>query len=81
MSAAEKLQSEINHYLALLSDRKKKAVLTVVKSFVEQQELDLWDELSDNVKASIMRGLKQSKQGKGTPHHLVMKKYERWLKK
>ena len=81
MSAAEKLQSEINHYLTHLSERKKKAVLTVVKSFAEQEELDLWDELPEEVKASVLIGLEESNIGKGRPHSQVMKKYAKWLKK
>lgn len=81
MNASQKIDSEINRYLANLSDSKKKAVLTVVKSFAEQEEADLWDELPEEVKASVLRGLKESNEGKGTPHHIVMKKYERWLKK
>ena len=81
MSAAEKLQSEINRYLTHLSDRKKKAVLTVVKSFAEQEEMDLWDELPDEVKASVLISREQIKNGRYKTHDEVMKKYKKWLKK
>ncbi|MBD0294947.1 MAG: hypothetical protein ICV84_07070 [Flavisolibacter sp.] len=36
MSLAKPLDKEINQYLPLLSDRQKKAVLTVVKTFAEE---------------------------------------------
>ncbi|GDX53308.1 hypothetical protein LBMAG27_23550 [Bacteroidota bacterium] len=81
MSTARKIETEINHYLSHLSDSKKKAVLTVVKSFAEQEEKDLWDELPEEIKASVLIGLEESKSGKGKPHSAVMKKYSQWLKK
>ena len=81
MSAAEKIEKQISHYLAHLSDRKKKAVLIVVKSFAEQEEMDLWDELPDEVKASVLISREQIKNGRYKTHDEVMKKYRKWLKK
>ncbi len=40
---------------------------------------DWWDEISDAERASIERGLEDSKQGRVTPHKEVRKKYEKWL--
>ena len=44
MSAATKLDKQINEYLIQLNDKQKKAVLTVVKTFAEEQESDLWED-------------------------------------
>jgi hypothetical protein len=46
MSAAEKLDPQINNYLSQLNTQQKKAVLTVVKTFAaEQQEpADYWND-------------------------------------
>lgn len=41
MSAATKLDKQIYDYLIQLNDKQKKAVLTVVKTFAEEQENEL----------------------------------------
>jgi predicted transcriptional regulator len=38
---------------------------------------DFWDELSDHVKGSVDRGLKQSAAGETIPHEEVMKKFSK----
>ena len=43
------------------------------------QEDDFWDELPDEAKESIKRGLADLKNGKKKSHHEVMKKYKKWL--
>ena len=40
MSAASALDKQISNYLTQLNPRQKKAVLTVVKTFAEEQELE-----------------------------------------
>jgi putative addiction module component (TIGR02574 family) len=42
MSAATRLDKQINDYLIQLNNKQKKAVLTVVKTFAEEQENDIW---------------------------------------
>lgn len=44
MSAATKLDKQINDYLLQLNDKQKKAVLTVVKTFAEEQGNELWED-------------------------------------
>jgi len=46
MSAATKLDKQINDYLIQLNDKQKRAVLTVVKTFAEEQESELWEDAS-----------------------------------
>ncbi|MEP7168594.1 MAG: hypothetical protein ABI855_04435 [Bacteroidota bacterium] len=43
-------------------------------------ETDFWDELTDEQKASIDRGLKQLKEGKRIPLAKVKKKLSKWVK-
>ena len=47
-------------------------LLNEVKLLLGLSDYDFWNELSDPVKASIQRGLKQSEQGETTPHEKVM---------
>jgi hypothetical protein len=63
-----------------LSDKKKKAILTVVKTFAEEK-MTLWDLMPDEVRKGVERGMDQSKKGLGRSHREVMKKYSKWLKK
>jgi hypothetical protein len=45
MGVAKKLDQQINDYLGQLNPKQKKAVLTVVKTFAEEQlESDLWED-------------------------------------
>jgi predicted transcriptional regulator len=42
-------------------------------------ETDWWDDLSEEARKSIQRGLDDIKKGKVTPHNDLMKKYKKWL--
>jgi putative addiction module component (TIGR02574 family) len=44
MSVVTKLDKQINDYLIQLNDKQKRAVLKVVKTFVEEQENELWED-------------------------------------
>lgn len=80
MGHAQTIDNKIVAYLRLLSDKKKRTVLEVVKTFAED-ESDLWDEMPEEVRRSVKKGLKESEKGLGRPHEEVMKKYRKWLKK
>jgi hypothetical protein len=71
---------QIINYLGYLSEKKKKAVLSVVKTFAEET-LTLWDLMPDEVKKDVEKSLEESKKRAGRSHTEVMKKYSRWLKK
>ncbi len=71
---------QILNYLGYLSEKKKKAVLSVVKTFAEET-LTLWDLMPDEVKKDVELSIQQSKKGIGKSHDEVMKKYSKWLKK
>lgn len=80
METAKVLNKEINHYLEHLNTHQKEVVLSVVKTFA-QEENDWWNGVEDAAKESIARGLQQAKEGKVIPHDEVMKKYKKWQSK
>ncbi|MEO6732394.1 MAG: hypothetical protein ABIN01_14345 [Ferruginibacter sp.] len=79
MNAATSLDKEIAQYLAYLNERQKKTVLTVVKTFAEEQN-DWWDEMGHEQQHEIDKAITEMKEGKLTPHESVMKTYKKWLK-
>ena len=73
--------------IALIKKQTKKYLVTadekVVKMVYAMLEVDAqkdwWDDVSDEAKASIERGLKDAEAGRVTTHTDVMKKYKKWL--
>lgn len=80
MKQINAIDKEIISYLKLLSDKKKEAVLTIVKTFAEDT-YSLYDLMPQEVREDVDRSLEQSKNGEGKKHVDVMKKYDKWLKK
>jgi predicted transcriptional regulator len=76
MNAASILDKKIVQCLPHLSKKQKKTVLTVVKTFVEQQK-DWWDDISEEQQQAIDKSLEEMKAGKVTPHNKVMQKYKK----
>lgn len=63
-------------------DKADERVLKMVNALLlADQEDDWYEELSDDAKASIERGLEDVKNGRVTSHEVVMKKYKKWLTK
>lgn len=79
MAHADTIDLQILNYLGELSEKKKKAILAVVKTFAEEK-LTLWDLMPEEVRKGVERGIDQSKKGAGRTHEEVMKKYSKWLK-
>lgn len=78
--ADNNLDRQITQYLPQLNERQKKTVLTVVKSFMDEQK-DWWNEISEEQQHAIDHSLAEMKAGKLIPHDDVMKKYRKWQKK
>lgn len=79
MNAAATLDKEIAQYLANLNIKQKKTVLTVVKTFAQEQN-DWWDEIGQEQQHAIDQALAEMKAGKLTPQDEVMITYKKWLK-
>jgi len=60
MGAAKPLDRQISQYVSLLNDRQKQAVLTVVKTFVEETEAV---EYSDEFKKELDSRYEEYKSG------------------
>ena len=80
MNTATALDKEINQYLPQLNVKQKRTVLTVVKTFMEDQQ-DWWDEIGEEQQKAIDKALAEMKADKLTPHDEVMKRDKKWLKK
>ncbi|MGB3778364.1 MAG: hypothetical protein WA960_08385 [Tunicatimonas sp.] len=55
------------------------SVIDQINAILEQDENDFYDELTDEQKASVQRGLAQVTSGETIPHAEVSKIYQRWL--
>ena len=54
-------------------------ILEQINAILEQDEVDFYDDLSDEQKASAQRGLNQVKSGETVSHTEIKKMYEKWL--
>jgi len=60
-------------------DNADEKVVKMVHAMLEvDAQKDWWDDVSEEAKASIERGLRDSETGKVTSHKEVMKKYKKW---
>ncbi len=76
MTATEILRKRVKEYIDTADEKSLKMVQAMLEV---EEEYDWWDDLSDGAKASIAQGLKDTEEGKLTPHKEVMKKYKKWL--
>ncbi|MDQ3111103.1 MAG: hypothetical protein M3R17_14515 [Bacteroidota bacterium] len=58
-----------------------KNVIKYIKAIFDSHEGSWFEELPDEVKKSVEKGLEDTKNGKVIPHEEVRKKYQKWLKK
>ena len=75
-TSAEKV--DIIQWVAGLNDKSVLAQLKIMKD-QSTKKADWWDTISGEERQSIERGLKDSKEGRITPHTEVKKRYEKWL--
>lgn len=80
MNSTKVLDNKIEEYLPRLNTLQKKTILSVIKTFVTEQQ-DWWDQISDEQQKLINEALSEAEAGKLTPHDQVMKSYRKWRKK
>jgi len=77
------LQTEISWIQTELMKVKDPDLIKAIKSLLKyrkkQVQSDWWDEISDEEKASIERGLAQSAKGETKSHKEVMENHNEWL--
>ncbi|HCA83511.1 MAG TPA: hypothetical protein DEP18_06960 [Flavobacteriales bacterium] len=56
-------------------------IINHIKAIFESRSSDWWDELPDEVKKQVEKGIREADRGEGIPHEQVMKKYSKWLKR
>jgi len=76
MSAVKSIDKKIVQCLPQLNLKQKQTVLTVVKTFIEDQE-DWWNEIGAAQQKAIDKSLTEMKAGKLTTHAEVMKKHNK----
>jgi predicted transcriptional regulator len=74
----EAMRKEVVEYINDADERMVKAIHAMLE---EDQNDDWWDEISEDQKASIERGLKDMEAGNVIPHADMVKLYSKWLTK
>lgn len=76
MDEVTQMRVQVKKYLDKADEKTIKMVFAMLEADAEE---DWWDDLSEDAKKSIGKGLKDIEKGKVTPHKEVMKKYKKWL--
>ncbi len=76
MDEATEMKNLAKKYLDTADEKTIKMVLAMLEVDAEK---DWWDDLPDDAKKSIERGLQDIENGRVTPHEEVMRKYKKWL--
>ena len=78
MSNVNVLRKQVKKFV---DNAEEKELIMIYRMFEVVQETDWWNEIGEEEKVSIEKGLKQLDQGKGIPHEEVVKKYKKWFTK
>jgi hypothetical protein len=75
------LQAEKIELAKQLFDVKSKVILNQIKALLAAHKTDLWDDLTDEQKASIKKAKTQLLNGEGVSHKEAMKNFKKWRTK
>jgi hypothetical protein len=78
MSDVSVLRSQVKEFVNTASE---KELELMYRFFDVENKDDWWNEITEDQKKSINKGLAQLDRGEGITHKDVMKKYGKWLKK
>tara|TARA_R110000868_G_scaffold311668_3_gene572628 strand:- start:467 stop:694 length:228 start_codon:yes stop_codon:yes gene_type:complete len=62
----------------LLLQTQKESLLKKLKSVFEEEQVDWWNEMSENEQEEIKTGLKQADKGEYVANEIVMKRFDKW---
>ena len=63
-------------------DTEDKGIINHIKAVFDTHPEENWFEnLPDDVKASVEQGIKEADKGEDIPHEVVMQRFQKWLKK
>ena len=68
------IQAEKIKLVQTILNLESETVIKQIKAVLENNTTDFWDEMPDEIKASVMRGIKQADKGEFKNHDEVMKK-------
>ena len=69
------IQLEKIELIKLIADMEDVSIINAVKNFFKVEKKDWWDELSDEQKFEIDKGIKDADEGKVVLYEDFMKKY------
>lgn len=72
----ENKKIELIQWLSTLND---KSLIDKLMELRKREKSDWWNEISENEKESIEKGIQDADSGKLTSHSDVKKAYEKWL--
>ena len=78
MSDVSVLRSQVKEFVNTASE---KELELMYRFFDVENKDDWWNEITEDQKKMVNKGLAQLNKGEGVPHKDVMKKYAKWLKK
>jgi predicted transcriptional regulator len=64
-----------------LLDTNDKGIINQIKAIFESHSENWWDELPDEIRNEVEKGIREADRGEGIPHDQAMKKYSKWLKR
>ena len=76
-----KLYAEKIELTQMILSIESKQLIKKIKNLIKTEDVDFWDELHEDVKAEVEAAIKELDNGGGIAHEIVMKKYQKWLKK
>ena len=62
----------------LLLQTQKESLIKKLKSVFEEEQVDWWNEMSENEQEEIKTGLKQADKGEYVANEIVMKRFDKW---
>ena len=78
MSDVSVLRSQVKEFVNIASE---KELELMYRFFDVENKDDWWNEIMEDQKKLVTKGLAQLDKGEGIAHKDVMKKYAKWLKK
>ena len=73
------IQAEKIELVQLLLQTNSETLIKKIKALLKSEQKDWWDEISEEEKLAIEKGISELDRGEGVEHSAVMKKYKKWL--
>lgn len=71
----ETIKLELMH---LLLQTQEESLLAKIKKVFEEERTDWWDEMDEEERQEIQKGIEQADKGQFAPHEKVMKRFDKW---